>query len=202
MGRRQTFDTDEAVRAARGVFWQHGYEGASLPDLEHATGLGRSSIYHAFGSKRGLFDAAVESYLDEVVRPRLRPLTGAVVAPDALDQYLVGLRAALLRAGTLPATSGCLLVNTASAPIAHDEAVLQTISAYTAELRAALTAGIRARLPHLSPSAQESVADACTSHVITAFALVRINPEYAVGALDSALNLIAAHQATEQVVAG
>ncbi|WP_022909517.1 TetR/AcrR family transcriptional regulator [Aestuariimicrobium kwangyangense] len=198
MGRRQTFDTAEAIRAARGVFWQHGYEGASLPDLERATGLSRSSIYHAFGSKRGLFDAAVESYLDEVVRPRLQPLTGAAVAPEALDEYLVGLRAALLRAGTLPATSGCLLVNTASAPIAHDDAVSQTISAYTAELRSALTAGIRARFPHLSPSAQASLADACTSHVITAFALVRINPEYAAGALDSARGLIAA-QAAEQV---
>ena len=60
MGRPQTFETDEVVRAARGVFWRDGYESASLPDLEQATGLSRSSIYHAFGSKRGLFDAAVD----------------------------------------------------------------------------------------------------------------------------------------------
>lgn len=191
MGRNQTFDTDEVVRAARGVFWERGYESASLPELEHATGLNRSSIYHAFGSKRGLFNAAVESYLSEVIRPRLQPLTGAGVAPDALDQYLIELRAALLRAGTLPATSGCLLVNTASAPIGYDDAIAQTISAYTAELRAALTAGVRARLPHLPAAAQEATAEACTSHVITAFALVRITPDAATRALDAARNLIA-----------
>ncbi|GAB3998060.1 hypothetical protein GCM10029992_22820 [Glycomyces albus] len=52
MGRVQTFDTAEVVRAARTVFWQHGYEDASIPALEAATGLRRSSIYHAFGSKR------------------------------------------------------------------------------------------------------------------------------------------------------
>lgn len=197
MGRGQTFETGEVVRAARGVFWEHGYESASLPDLERATGLSRSSIYHAFGSKRGLFDAAVESYLDEVIRPRLQPLTGADVAPDALDEYLVGLRAALLRAGTLPATSGCLLVNTASAPIGHDDAIAQTVSAYTAELRAALTAGIRARLSHLPAATQEAIADSCTSHVITAFALVRINPDAAVRALDAARNLIAVQAPAE-----
>lgn len=196
MGRSKTFDTEDVVRAARGVFWELGYESASLPDLEHATGLNRSSIYHAFGSKRGLFDAAVTSYLDEVIRPRLQPLTSSHVAPDAIDQYLSGLRTALLRAGTLPATSGCLLVNTASAPIAHDDAISQTISAYTAELRAALTAGIRARLPHLPPTAQVTIADACTSHVITAFALVRINPDEAARALDAARSLIATRQTT------
>ncbi|MDD0859753.1 TetR/AcrR family transcriptional regulator [Arthrobacter alpinus] len=48
--------------------------GGFLPDLERATGLSRSSIYHAFGSKRGLFDAAVASYLSEIIRPRLQPL--------------------------------------------------------------------------------------------------------------------------------
>jgi AcrR family transcriptional regulator len=74
MGRTRAFAEIDVVRAARGVFWNRGYEETSLPDLEAATGLNRSSIYHSFGSKRGLFDAAVESYLDDVVRPRLEPL--------------------------------------------------------------------------------------------------------------------------------
>ena len=100
MGRPQTFETVEVVRAARAVFWHDGYESASLPDLEQATGLSRSSIYHAFGSKRGLFDAVVASYLDEVIRPRLRPLTVVQVEPGALAAYLVGLRAALARPGS------------------------------------------------------------------------------------------------------
>ena len=73
MGRTQTFDTTEVVRSARRVFWEHCFENASIVELEQATGLNRSSIYYAFGSKRGLFDAAVESYLDEIIRPRLQP---------------------------------------------------------------------------------------------------------------------------------
>lgn len=192
MGRTQTFDTDQVVRAAREVFWARGYEEAALPELERATGLSRSSIYHAFGSKRGLFGAAVDSYLDEVIRPRLAPLTSPPVPPEALAHYLDGLRAALLRDGTLPATSGCLLVNSAGAPIGHDDEVARAISGYRAELRAAIGNGVRAALPDRVPAAQDTLADACTGLVVAAFALVRVAPAEAVRALDTAGALLAA----------
>jgi len=191
MGRNQTFDTADAVRAARAVFWAQGYEATALPDLERATGLSRSSIYHAFASKRGLFDAAVDSYLDEVIRPRLRPLTGDDVAPGALDDYLTGLRDALLRGDTLPATSGCLLVNSANAPIGHDEGVAAVVEAYAAELRQAMTAGVRARLPHLPAEAQRTLSDVCVGLVISAFALVRVDREEAARTLGTALAVLA-----------
>lgn len=74
MGRTRSFAEDEAVHAALGAFWGGGYESTAVPELERVTGLSRSSIYHSFGSKRGLFDAAVTAYLDDVVRPRLAPL--------------------------------------------------------------------------------------------------------------------------------
>ena len=91
MGRTQTFDTDEAVRSARDVFWDKGFEGTSLADLEVATGLSRSSLYHAFTSKRGLFDAAVQDYLDTIIRPRLRILITEPIPADAVQQYFNGL---------------------------------------------------------------------------------------------------------------
>lgn len=190
MGRTQSFDTDEVVRAARAVFWAHGYEAAALPDLEKATGLRRSSLYHAFGSKRGLFGAAVTSYLDEVVRPRLAPLTGDPVAPGALEEYLLGLRAALLRAETLPGKSGCLLVNSAGAPIGQDDEVARIVADYRAELRAALGNGVRARRPQLTDTEQDTLADACTGLVVAAFALVRVDPAQAAASLDTARALL------------
>lgn len=191
MGRNQTFDTAAAVRAARAVFWARGYEATALPDLERATGLSRSSIYHAFASKRGLFDAAVDSYLDEVVRPRLRPLAGDDVTPDALDHYLTGLRDALLRGDTLPATSGCLLVNSANAPIGQDDGVAAVVEAYAAELRTAMAAGVRARLPHLADDATQTLSDVCAGLVISAFALVRVDRAEAARSLDTARAVLA-----------
>lgn len=197
MGRTQAFDTDEVVRAARAVFWARGYEAAALPELERATGLSRSSIYHAFGSKRGLFGAAVASYLNEVIRPRLAPLTGQTVSPAAVEDYLTGLRDALRRAGTPPATSGCLLVNTAGAPIGLDDEVARIVADYRAELRAAIGNGVRARLPRLPAAEQATLADACTGLVVAAFVLVRVVPDEAVRALDTARTLLAARSAPD-----
>lgn len=190
MGRPQTFDTSQVVRAARTVFWEHGYEDASLPALEAATGLRRSSLYHAFGSKRGLFDAAVASYLDEVIRPRLRPLHATPVESDAIVDYLAGLRYALTRPGSPAAHRGCLLVNAAGAPIARDPAVAAVVAGYRRELHAALGAGIAAHLPQASPSQVDRRATMITSLVLAAMTLARIDPEQAGATLDAGIALL------------
>jgi AcrR family transcriptional regulator len=189
MGRTQTFDTAAVVRSARAVFWRHGYEAASVPALEAATGLRRSSIYHAFGSKRGLFDAAVDSYLDEIVRPRLAPLTGEP-KPNAILDYLTGLREAVERAGSEVADNGCLLINAAGAAIADDEAVRQTITAYRAELGQAIGNGLRAHLADHPEAALERLTETCTALVIAAYVLTRVDTVSAVRSLDAALDLI------------
>ncbi|GAA0318369.1 TetR/AcrR family transcriptional regulator [Kineococcus aurantiacus] len=191
MGRTQTFDTAAVVRAARELFWQRGFEDVSVPDLEDATGVRRSSLYHAFGSKRGLFDAAVDSYLDEVVRPRLRPLLGPDVPPDALPQYLRGLRTAL--AGrSAAARSGCLLLNAATSPVGRDTAVAEVVAAYRAELHEAFRRGAAALGAAGAPGDADAVATLCTSSVVTAFVLARVDPGAAVATLDAALALLPA----------
>ncbi|GAA4760337.1 TetR/AcrR family transcriptional regulator [Citricoccus nitrophenolicus] len=190
MARTQGFDRDTVVRAARTLFWRQGYEDASVPDLERATGLSRSSLYNTFGSKRGLFDAAVESYLEEVVRPRLRPLTRETVAAGAVVDYLAGLRGALQRGDTMPAENGCLLVNSAGAPIARDAPVARVIADYRDELHRALSRGISALRPALSPGERDRLGDAVTGLVMAAFTLARIDPAQASGTLTAALHLI------------
>lgn len=192
MGRTQTFDTAAVVRAARTVFWQHGFEAASVPALEAATGLNRSSLYHAFGSKRGLFDAAVESYLDEVIRPRLRPLREPVPHADAIVDYLRGVRDALAEPGSISSTNGCLLVNTATSPIARDAAVADAVSDYRTELRGCLERGIRARFPEDGEAAIGRLTDSCTALVIAGFALTRVDNAAALASLDAAMQLVAA----------
>ena len=44
------------------VFWEKGYEGASMNDLTAAMGINRSSLYTIFGDKEALFRRAVERY--------------------------------------------------------------------------------------------------------------------------------------------
>ena len=190
MARTQSFARDDVVRAARSLFWRAGYEGASIPDLERATGLSRSSIYNTFGSKRGLFDAAVQSYLDEIIRPRLQPLLAEPVSPPALHEYLVSLRHAFDDLDSLPATSGCLLINTAGAPIADDAHVARVIADYRAELRAAFVRGVTAAQRSLPEPERDALADTVTALVVASFALARVDPGQAAQTLDTAVALV------------
>ena len=62
-GRPRGFDYDEALDRAMHVFWQKGFEGASLNDLTTAMGIQPASLYKAFGNKRTLFEKALARYL-------------------------------------------------------------------------------------------------------------------------------------------
>ncbi|MEU1321677.1 TetR/AcrR family transcriptional regulator [Streptomyces microflavus] len=64
MARPRQFDEDRALDAAMRTFWEYGYEATSTQDLCTATGLGRSSIYNTFRSKRELFARSLARYLD------------------------------------------------------------------------------------------------------------------------------------------
>jgi len=146
MGRQQGFDTVHAVEAARDLFWQLGYEAVSLTDLEQATGLNRSSIYNAFGSKRGLFDVAVENYLETIIRPRIAPLLDPSNSPSEAAEALIRYFTALAETvAGLPADSprqGCLLVTAAPGIAGQDETVRQVVADYHAELVGAFTAAL------------------------------------------------------------
>ncbi|MGA1810898.1 TetR/AcrR family transcriptional regulator [Frondihabitans sp. 4ASC-45] len=187
MGRTRTFTEAEVVRSARQVFWDHGYEDTALPDLERATGLNRSSIYHSFGSKRGLFDAAVESYLDEVIRPRLAPLRADVVEVGALETYLLGLHAAMTEGHTALAANGCLLLNATGSPLGREEALQTVVAAYCDSLRSAITTGVAARRADLDAAEQKNLATTCTGLVFAAMAIVRVDPTAAGDLIEAAL---------------
>jgi AcrR family transcriptional regulator len=61
-GRPRSFDRDAALAAAIEVFWQKGFEAASISDLTEAMGINPPSLYAAFGDKEELFLAAMEQY--------------------------------------------------------------------------------------------------------------------------------------------
>lgn len=189
MTRTAAFDRETVIRAARDVFWREGYAETALPALEKATGLNRSSIYNSFGSKRGLFDAAVDNYLNEVVRPRLRPLTQESVEPTALSDYLSGLSKAFEKLESAP---GCLLVNATGTTLAHDPEVCRVITNYLEELRSAVTAGVRAAKPHLDSPTQSRLVDAITAMTISSFTLVRVDRSQAISTLNTARKLLTA----------
>jgi len=193
MGRMQSFERATVVQAARDLFWDKGFEASSLADLEDVTGLKRSSLYHAFGSKRGLFDAAVEDYQNTVIRPRLRILTTGGGDRASLVAYFEELRSTV---SVLPEDSprrGCLLVNCAAGLASHDDPARQIVEAYRSELTNALRDALEAAGYASGGSAAQRAperARTLASLAMSAMLMARVNATESVALLTTALDQI------------
>lgn len=83
---------DAVVDRLLGAFRRYGYDAASLGQLSHATGLGRSSLYHYFpGGKedmaRAVFDRVDAWVHDEI----LAPMQGAGTPERRLARVIAAL---------------------------------------------------------------------------------------------------------------
>jgi TetR/AcrR family transcriptional repressor of nem operon len=109
MPKVEQFNKEIALESALNLFWEKGYNGTSIRDLETAMHLGRSSIYNTFGDKDALFFAVLKHYMNtEQARIGGRIAT-AGSALNALRQVLDCVINPP-RFGKL-AINGCLLVN-------------------------------------------------------------------------------------------
>jgi AcrR family transcriptional regulator len=66
--RPRKFVESDVVSSASEVFAVHGLAAATLDDLVRATGLGKQSLYNAFGGKRELFFRALSEDREEATR--------------------------------------------------------------------------------------------------------------------------------------
>jgi len=110
MGRPREFDIDTAIESATGVFWSKGFEQASLDDLCEATGLNRSSLYAAFGTKRDLYLRALARYEDGSAARIAAALRGRPVR-EGVKAFLDALIDSIV-AG--PGRRGCFIGNCAA----------------------------------------------------------------------------------------
>lgn len=186
MGRTAAFDRADVIESARDLFWSQGYEATAIPDLERATGLKRSSLYHAFGSKKGLFDEVVENYLAEKVRPLLARITDGSAQPDALANYFATISQSVRTADTHP---GCLLIAAANSPVGTDPAVSAAISGYYDGLFAAFRTGVGRLRPHLTTTEADGQARTLVALTISALALARTSKPLALANLQAAQKL-------------
>jgi TetR/AcrR family transcriptional regulator, transcriptional repressor for nem operon len=108
MARPRSYDRNEAVIAAKEVFWQHGYWCTAITDLEQATGLSRSSLYIAFQTKRGLFDAVLDEYETSFVDTMLGRMERDGAGLTEAAEFFQALAAHFCHETS---RRGCLLVN-------------------------------------------------------------------------------------------
>jgi TetR/AcrR family transcriptional repressor of nem operon len=111
MSRPRGYTLDAVLEAATSAFWERGYQGTGIADLERRTCINRSSLYHAFGSKEALFRDSLESYIHGFLDPLLTPMEDPGAGVRDVEGFFTRL-AALFRDGGSPARYGCLWVNT------------------------------------------------------------------------------------------
>lgn len=71
MARPRHFRDPDVLTRAMLVFWQNGFAGTQIRQLEQATGLKASSLYNRFESKQALYEEVLEHYLEKVVQWRI-----------------------------------------------------------------------------------------------------------------------------------
>jgi AcrR family transcriptional regulator len=86
VGRKRAYDEAAVLTGAMHAFRRAGYEQVSVRDLERATSLSAGSLYHAYGGKDGLFDAAFAHYNDAVLRARIERYAPAGSGVDGLEE--------------------------------------------------------------------------------------------------------------------
>ena len=129
MGRKRTFDMEQAIGAATKLFWQ-GYDRTSLTDLTGTLGIGAASFYFAFESKEALFRQVVGRYIAFLEEAYVK----ALQAPTTH----LGVRALLCRYAEVVTDAehipGCLVVNN-SPSIYADDPLKQWLAGHREALR-------------------------------------------------------------------
>jgi TetR/AcrR family transcriptional repressor of nem operon len=142
MARPREFDPDRVLERATQVFWARGFEHTSLDELCEATGLGRSSLYAAFGDKRALYLRALERY-EEASAARIAAAFDGRPVRKALARFLDGMVDEIV-AG--PGRRGCFIGNCAAEMARLDRGAAARVRASLARIEAAFREGLdRAR---------------------------------------------------------
>jgi AcrR family transcriptional regulator len=138
-GRPLSFDRDVALEQAMHVFWERGYEAASIADLTSAMGITPPSLYTAFGDKEKLFLEAIERYALGPGSAGPRALKEEPTARGAIERWLHEAAEELTRPCH---PKGCMVVMaTTNCSVAAEH-----VQTALAKRRAAAIASIRERI--------------------------------------------------------
>ncbi|MHB8690530.1 MAG: TetR/AcrR family transcriptional regulator [Solirubrobacteraceae bacterium] len=143
MARPREFDEQTVLGAVREQFWNAGFAATSLEDLMRVSGLGKGSLYAAFGDKRQLFLRVLRGYNDandSALRNKLES------APRAIDGLRAFVMAPVRDPTGVAAQRGCFMANSTCELAAADaELLAEARRTYEATTRAVAESVVRAQ---------------------------------------------------------
>lgn len=200
MGRTKQYDRIELLDRAVELFRKQGFNGTSTSELAAELGVNRKSMYAEFGSKQGLFEAALERYNSKHLSAVLAPLEARDAGADAIREAFTG----YARAGeSWFHGRGCLMCNTAVERGALDPAS----GRYVAEYLERLSRAFRGALDNAQRSGEIDGTvdlDALAAFFTTALLGVAVSvrakapPEQILAACEVASSMLDAHRPRPQ----
>jgi len=180
-GPNKSFDPATALEAARDVFWRHGYDGASLRELELAMQINRKSLYDTFGDKRGLYLQSIEQYTDSVIQRICDGLANPKYAPLAnLERVLGRLQEHHASANSLGCLLGVAMAQTNSA----DHELGELLRGYLRRLESAFTQTLQ------QAQAAGSIRDSVVAEEVAAQLVVTVQGMALMGRIQNAETLL------------
>ena len=105
-GRPRAFDREQALEIALDLFWRHGFDGTTIPQLTTAMGISTPSLYAAFGSKDSLYREVVKLYLSRYTGFMSILFDEKVTVREAIEHALLAAAKQFTQAGHAP---GCMI---------------------------------------------------------------------------------------------
>jgi AcrR family transcriptional regulator len=178
MPRPKTYIEDAVVESAKQVFWEHGFEGTAISDLEQQTGLNRSSLYHGFGAKRSLYAAVLKSYVADFVDPLLEAMERLPPRSSAIGSFFSALSELFTTDESL-ARRGCLIVNAMGERSAQKDEAALTVERFPERLRLAFSRSLKASPVRMTASQVDRRAAMLATATIGVWITARIDPRMA-----------------------
>ena len=139
MVRTRAFDPTTALSKVVDLFSSKGYSETSMDDIVRATGVSRYGIYGTFGSKRELFEQALERYADGMGRQSflrlLEPDTSLAQIRAIFDERVD----AMCSAGE---NRGCMLSHTAMELAPHDPEIKGVLQKFLKRMSKTFAVGL------------------------------------------------------------
>jgi AcrR family transcriptional regulator len=145
-GRPRAYDPNTALQRATEVFWDLGYNGASMDVLSGAMNMNRPSMYAAFGDKHALYLRTLASYRDMGREAMREELSYELPFAEALRRVYE--RAIAIYTAGRGSAAGCFLVGTAAAEAVRDVEIRKVLAAGLHELDEQLEARINHAVRH------------------------------------------------------
>lgn len=136
MGRHKTYDREDVTRKAMQLFWERGFHATSTQDLAEQMGVNRYSLFAEFGSKQGLFEAALAMYERDVVTSHFAVLESTDAGLAEIQSVVDAFAAA---AGEPGSERGCMLCNVAAERAPFDPASEHVVAGYVDRIQRALS---------------------------------------------------------------